>query len=112
MEDVTRVSLLIDYYGKLLPERQLEAVRLYNEENFSLSEIAEHFGISRQGVHDAIRKGEEALTDYEEKLGFIKLTESYGKAVTDLKIIAMKLKEKGYEKLFKDMEKAIETLDK
>lgn len=112
MENVTRISLLLDFYGKLLPLRQQEAIRLYNEENFSLSEIAELFGISRQGVHDAIKKGEGALKSYEEKLGFLKTMESYSNAVKDLNAIKAQLKEKGLLKLLKDLEEVIDTLDK
>ncbi|MFA5637359.1 MAG: sigma factor-like helix-turn-helix DNA-binding protein [Anaerovoracaceae bacterium] len=116
MRNVARISLLLDFYEKLLPERQKEAIRLYNEENFSLSEIAELFGISRQGVHDAIRKGETALTGYEEKLGFLRLMEVHGKAVEDLKNLALQIKEKDKaipsEKLLEGLKKVIEALDK
>jgi len=116
LRNVARISLLLDFYEKLLPERQKEAIRLYNEENFSLSEIAELFGISRQGVHDAIRKGETALTGYEEKLGFLRLMEVHGKAVEDLKNLALQIKEKDKaipsEKLLEGLREVIEALDK
>ncbi len=45
---------------------------LYHEENYSLSEIAEEFGISRQAVHDTLKKAEQALAEYEQKLGLVK----------------------------------------
>ena len=47
-------------------------MKLYHEENLSLSEIADEFGISRQGVHDALKNAEKSLLEYEEKLGLIR----------------------------------------
>jgi uncharacterized protein len=71
LDSIARLSLLNDFYGSLLTSRQQEVMRLYHEENLSLSEIAEEFGISRQGVHDTLKNAEHALTDYEEKLGLV-----------------------------------------
>ena len=71
IDDIARASLLYDFYGKLLPRRQSQVMELYHEENLSLSEIAEEFGISRQGVHDALKNAEKALMEYEEKLGLV-----------------------------------------
>ena len=71
IDDITQASLLYDFYGQLLPKRQRQVTELYHEENQSLSEIAEEFGISRQGVHDALKNGEKALNEYEEKLGLV-----------------------------------------
>ena len=69
--DIVEASLLYDFYGQLLSKRQQEVLNLYYEENLSLSEIAEEFGISRQGVHDTLKKAEQALVDYEKKLGLV-----------------------------------------
>ena len=71
IDDITQASLLYDFYGQLLPKRQRQVTELYHEETLSLSEIAEEFGISRQGVHDALKNGEKALNEYEEKLGLV-----------------------------------------
>lgn len=71
IDDITQASLLYDFYGQLLSKRQRQVTELYHEENLSLSEIAEEFGISRQGVHDALKNGEKALNEYEEKLGLV-----------------------------------------
>ena len=71
MNSDTKLSLEYDFYGALLTKRQSEVMQLYHEENLSLSEIAEEFGISRQGVHDALKNAQEALTTYEEKLGLV-----------------------------------------
>ena len=72
MADVeARVELntLLDFYGPLLTEHRREVLRLYCEEDLSLSEIAEQMGITRQGVGDALQKGRRQLKDYERKLG-------------------------------------------
>lgn len=64
-------SLLLDIYAPLLTERQAELLSLYYNEDLSLAEIAEDFGISRQGAHDIIRRAEAALDDAEKKLGLL-----------------------------------------
>ena len=71
MESIEKISLLYDFYGGLLTEKQRQVTELYHEENLSLAEIAEEFGISRQGVHDTLKKAEHLLTEYEDKLGLV-----------------------------------------
>ena len=61
--------MLLDYYGSLLTERQRDLLGLYYNEDYSLSEISENTGISRQGVRDAIKRGEAELSRLEESLG-------------------------------------------
>ena len=58
IDDITQASLLYDFYGAVCLKRQRQVTELYREENLSLSEIAEEFGVSRQGVHDALKNGE------------------------------------------------------
>lgn len=71
LEEVEEYSLLYDFYGQLLTDKQREFYRMYHEENLSFSEIAEQVGISRQGVFDAVKKAEKALYSFEEKLGLL-----------------------------------------
>lgn len=71
MKDVGRVALLFDFYGPLLTERQQELVRDYYLNDLSLGEIAEAAGVSRQAVHDQIRRAETALEEAEQKLGLV-----------------------------------------
>ena len=71
IDEITKQSLLYDFYGQLLTKRQQQVMELYHGENLSLAEIAEEFGISRQGVHDALRSARKALDGYEEKLGLV-----------------------------------------
>lgn len=63
-----RMNQLFDCYQALVTEKQQQMLELYYEEDLSLAEIAEHYDISRQAVHDNIRRGENALEDYEAKL--------------------------------------------
>ncbi|MGI6343676.1 MAG: putative DNA-binding protein [Bacillota bacterium] len=69
MESFVRINLLFDFYGQLLTEKQQQAVQWYYGEDFSLAEIAAELKISRQAVHDLLRRSEQALEEYEEKLG-------------------------------------------
>ena len=63
------ISLLLDFYGDMLTEKQRDVVELYYNEDLSLSEIAAHSGITRQGVRDSIKRAESVLLDLEERLG-------------------------------------------
>lgn len=65
------MSLLFDFYGETLTEKQRELFDLYYNEDLSLAEIAEHAGITRQGVRDSIKRAEHALGEMEEKLGLV-----------------------------------------
>ena len=65
------MGLLLDFYGGLLTERQLLACRLYFAENLSLGEIAAELSISRQAVHDTVRRAEQVLLGYEDKLKLV-----------------------------------------
>ena len=93
-DSITEVSLLFDFYGELLTERQREVFSLYHEENFSLSEIADELGISKAGVYDTLKKAEQALKKYEEKLGLVEkfgeAREAIGKIDEDLSKLADK----------------------
>lgn len=83
-DEVTKINLLYDFYGQLLSLRQAQVMDLYYGENLSLSEIAGELGISRQGVHDALKNAEKSLTGYEQKLGLVKRFEETKKAVDDI----------------------------
>ena len=63
------IGLLLDFYGDVLSEHTRGMMEMYYNEDLSLAEIAEGAGISRQAVRQAIKKGEETLTDLEDKLG-------------------------------------------
>ena len=74
MEKKVEISILCDLYGKLLTDKQFIFLDDYYNNDLSLSEIAENNNITRQAVRDIIKKGENKLFEYEEKLGFMKRT--------------------------------------
>lgn len=82
MKDLS-IALLLDVYGDLLTERQQRIARDYFYDDLSLSEISENEGISRQGAHEIIKRTEQLLLFYEEKL-------HYSKTVYELKEAAAK----------------------
>ena len=63
-------SVLLDYYGPVLTEKQRAILTEYYDQDLSLAEIAENYGITRQGVRDAIKHGEATLTEMEQNLGY------------------------------------------
>ena len=67
MKDI-KIAILLDYYGALLTGKQYMAVDLYYNEDYSLLEIGEQLAITRQGVHENIKKGTDNLIYFEEKL--------------------------------------------
>jgi hypothetical protein len=69
IEKNLHVGVLLDLYGQLLTERQYDMMNMYYNDDLSLSEIAEQYKISRQGVFDAVKRGEETLTHYDRVLG-------------------------------------------
>ena len=72
MEKGLEISLLLDFYGDMLTEKQREAIENYYNNDLSLGEIANNLGITRQGVRDAIKKSEAILFNLEDKLGLAK----------------------------------------
>lgn len=71
MERLIRAGLLYDFYGGLLTEKQRKALELYYYEDWSLSEIAEKEGVSRQAIHDLIQRSEKIMEEFETKLGLM-----------------------------------------
>ncbi len=76
-----KISLLLDYYGGYLTEKQFEVMDLYYNEDLSLAEIAEHTGITRQGVRDSIKRGEATMLELEEKSGLVGKIREYEKTL-------------------------------
>ena len=74
MEKNVEVSILLQIYGNLLTENQVSVLDDYYNNDLSLSEIAENNNITRQAVRDNIKKGEQKLFEFEEKLGVMKKT--------------------------------------
>ncbi|MEL7646721.1 MAG: YlxM family DNA-binding protein [Sedimentibacter sp.] len=77
-------SILYDYYGDLLKDNQSNIIDLYYNQDLSLSEIAEDMNISRQGVHDALKKAEKSLMEYEDKMKLHYKYDTYQKAAENI----------------------------
>ncbi|ANY75446.1 MULTISPECIES: putative DNA-binding protein [Paenibacillus] len=72
LEKTNRINLLFDFYEQLLTEKQRTFLKYYFLDDFSLGEIAGEFEISRQAVYEHIKRAEQVLESYEEKLGLLK----------------------------------------
>lgn len=68
LDGFLKYSILFSYYGELFSKKQKEYLELYLEENSSLSEIADEYGVTRQAVFDNIKRGFKQLDNYEKKL--------------------------------------------
>ncbi|MBD5457118.1 MAG: DNA-binding protein [Lachnospiraceae bacterium] len=84
MERIVEQGLLYDYYGELLTDHQRKIYEDAVYHDLSLSEIAEGIGISRQGVHDLIRRCDRILQDYEEKLHLLEKSVSVRKKAEEI----------------------------
>lgn len=82
------VGYLLDFYGDLLSDRKRSVMDMYYNEDLSLGEIAAEIGISRQGARDIIKKSEEELFFYEEKLGLAKHLKNVETCASELREIA------------------------
>lgn len=87
MDDKTlTMTMLLDFYGELLTEKQRGYFEMYYNEDLTLSEIAELEGISRQGVWDIIQRAETALRETERKTGLIRRFNESRELVGELEI--------------------------
>lgn len=86
--DTLEMTLLFDYYGDLLTERQQMCFDLRHNQDLSLAEIAEELNVSRQGVHDNLSRAEALLRNMEEKTGCVRRDLEYRKALTAIRSAA------------------------
>lgn len=71
MNEILEQALLFDFYGELLTDHQKEIYSQFIQEDLSLGEIAREKGISRQGVHDLVKRCSQTLNAYEAKLHLV-----------------------------------------
>lgn len=115
MDQIIETSLLYDFYGSLLSDRKRQVMELYHEEDMSLSEIAEEFGISRAAVHDSLKSAEKNLKEYEEKLGFLKIFLQREEAIEKIETLIDKIEAENKDQVIaeelKTMRDIIGSLD-
>jgi predicted DNA-binding protein YlxM (UPF0122 family) len=86
-----RISVLLDFYGDMLTEKQREVMVQYYNDDLSLAEIAENFGITRQGVRDAIKRSGNVLLELEEKVGFAECSDDMQQKLAELQQLAQNI---------------------
>ena len=89
MDEILKQTLLYDFYGELLTKHQKEIYEQAVLEDYSLSEIARDAGISRQGVHDMIRRCNHTLEEYESRLHLVEKFLCIRKQVQKIKELAV-----------------------
>ncbi len=87
MNEILEKALLYDFYGELLTAHQKEVYEQFILEDLSLGEIAEMQGISRQGIHDLVKRCQKALEGYESKLHLVERFLSVREKVTEIQDI-------------------------
>lgn len=98
MEKNVKMSLLCQTYGKLLTEKQYTLLDDYYNNDLSLSEIAENNDITRQAVRDILKKGENKLLEYEQKLGIMEKTLQQEQVIAEILSKICKIKESSSDK--------------
>ena len=104
MEKIVEQGLLYDFYGELLTEHQRNIYEGVVFNDMSLSEIAEEQGISRQGVHDLVKRCNKTLAGYEEKLKLVEKFNQTKQMVEEIKELAGAYKRTGDKSLIDQIE--------
>ncbi len=107
MDEILRLTLLYDFYGELLTEKQKLVFEMHYQNDLSLSEIGEELSISRQAVRDQLKRTEKILIEYEEKLRLVERFQQQQRAVLKMKNI---LDEIGTGQISKETTEAIVTM--
>lgn len=111
MEKIVEQGLLYDFYGPLLTEHQQEVYEAVVYDDMSLGEIALEYGISRQGVHDLVKRCDKILQGYESKLGLVQRFLERKKKLLNLKELLQEIEDKQYKQvLLEKVEDMIEEL--
>ena len=97
MDDILQLTLLYDFYGELLTEKQKQVYEMHYQNDLSLSEIGEELSISRQAVRDQLKRTEKILFGYEEKLQLVARFQEEKKAVQEMKHIMEGLEKKNLD---------------
>lgn len=90
LEKTTRINYLYDFYQSLLTPKQQSYMSLYYLDDYSLGEIAEEYGVSRQAVYDNIKRTEAMLEEYEEKLNLFNKFQERNKLLAQMREVLEK----------------------
>lgn len=104
MEEKVEQAYLYDFYGELLNEHQSRIYEAFVFQDLSLGEIAKEEGISRQGVHDMIKRCNKILLGYEEKLHLVAKFQNAKKKVSRIHLLAGEFHEKKDESILTEIE--------
>ncbi|ODA39066.1 putative DNA-binding protein [Desulfosporosinus sp. BG] len=96
MEKLAKMALLADFYGPLLTEKQRNVWDLHYQQDLSLAEIAEVEHISRQAIHDLIKRTERILAEYEQKLGLVQRFWAEREKLMEIKTLSQQLREQDF----------------
>lgn len=114
MDDILQLTLLYDFYGELLTEKQKQVYEMHYQNDLSLTEIGEELSISRQAVRDQLKRTERILLDYEEKLQLVSRFQAQKKAVREMKRIMEDMEKKNPDasvvKALSKMKRIAETI--
>ena len=103
-EEKIEQAYLYDFYGELLNERQRKIYEDFVFNDLSLGEIADEEGISRQGVHDMVRRCTKTLEGYEEKLHLVEKFQSAKKKVEQIHGLAREFHQNQNEAIMEEIE--------
>lgn len=113
MDNITKLNLLFDYYGDFLTKKQKNIFEQYYLNDLSLGEIAENTGITRQGVHDVLRRSQETLVNFEEKLGMVKKHIQQRKEIEEILILLKEIEpglDLSYKEKYRDVYNRVSSL--
>lgn len=95
MDEILHLTLLFDFYGELLTEKQKQVFALHYQDDLSLTEIGEELSVSRQAVRDQLKRTEKILLDYEEKLGLVSRFQAQKKDIRQMLDIMEEMETEG-----------------
>ncbi|MBM6828108.1 YlxM family DNA-binding protein [Anaerotignum lactatifermentans] len=95
MDEILHLTLLYDFYGELLTEKQKQVFELHYQDDLSLTEIGEELSVSRQAVRDQLKRTEKILLDYEQKLGLVSRFQAQKKDVRQMLEIMEEMETEG-----------------
>lgn len=110
MEKILEQTLLYDFYGELLTEHQKQIYEDVVFNDYSLSEVAQEQGISRQGVHDLIKRCNKILQDYESRLHLVEKFVTVKKQIEQMKASLQETEEPDRNELAQQLDTILENL--